>query len=188
MSDRFEAGMSDIDRSSDDMLNTARAVLETLQMLRGRRSVRTPTPPNARQVALAAAIEPVGRAAWRLSDSVVVARLAAALPPDAMWKNERGGTKWNGHDDDLNTVMAPIRFRGIYAAQRAGAAHQIDYCSNALWNWQVDDPTWEAALDAIDVAMAAGALKSEGLPVTTGMVETHRQVLEIATEQAACRA
>jgi hypothetical protein len=139
-------------------------------------------------VALAAAIEPVGRSVDWLFDPAVVGRLAAALPTRAEWRNENGGVRWNGLDDDLNTVMAPFRFRGLYAAERAGAAHLNDWCSTALWNWKVDDPTWEAALDAVDVAMAASALQSEGLPVTTGMMDTCHQVLAIATEQAANRA
>jgi len=36
--------------------------------------------------------------------------------------------------------------------------------------------------DAIDVAMAVGALESEGLPVTMGVVEAGRRVVAIATE------
>lgn len=88
---------------------------------------------------------------------------------------------------DLNAAMAPMRWRGLLAAEHAGAAHQFD-ATPAIWAWEVDDPTWQAALDAIDVAMAVRALESEGLPVTTGMGEAHRQVLEIATERVTNRA
>lgn len=102
-----------------------------------------------------------------------------------MWR-EDGGARWNGLDTDLNSAMYPMRWRGLLAAEHAGAAHQVD-ATPAVWAWEVDDPTWQAALDAIDVAMAVRALQSEGLPVTTGMAEAHRQVLEIATEQAATR-
>jgi hypothetical protein len=143
---------------------------------------------DSRHAALSAAIESVGRVVDWLFDPVVVVRLAAALPPEEMWRGENGGARWNGRDDDLNAAMAPFRLRGLYAAERAHAAHQIDYSSNGLWNWKFDDPTWEAALDAIDVAMATSALQSEGLPVTSGMAEAHRHVLEIATEQALHRA
>lgn len=107
--------------------------------------------------------------------------LAEALPLDGEWR-VNGGARWNGRDPDLNTAMAPIRFRGLYAAERAHAAHQITRCDAALWNWEVDDPTWQAALDAIDVAMAVSALRLEGLPVTHGMAEAHRKVLEITSE------
>ena len=141
-----------------------------------------PAPPRpVRRDALAAAIEPVGRAVDRLGEPGVLVRLAAALPSERMWR-EHGGARWNGHDPDLNSAMAPHRFRGLYAAERAQAARRIDNCSNAMWNWEVDDPTWQAALDAIDVAMAVRALQSEGLPVTAGMAEAHRKVLEVATE------
>jgi hypothetical protein len=101
-----------------------------------------------------------------------------------MWRETNDGARWNGLDSDLNHAMAPMRWRGLLAAERAGAAHQFD-CAPAIWAWKVDDPTWQAALDAIDVAMAVRALQSEGLPVTTGMAEAHRQVLEIATEKGA---
>ena len=101
--------------------------------------------------------------------------------PEAMWK-ENGGARWNGLDTDLNAAMAALRWRGLRAAERAGAAYQID-ATPAIWAWEIDDPTWRAALDAIDVAMAVSALKSEGLPVTIGMADAHRQVLEIATER-----
>jgi hypothetical protein len=171
------------------MLNAARAVRASWQVWRESRSARLSPPNNARRGALTAAIEPLGRAVGRLGDPGVLARLAAALPSEDMWK-ENGGARWNGRDTDLNSAMYPMRWRGLLVAESAGAAHLIDNCvlPGALWGWEVDDPTWQAALDAIDVAMAVRALESEGLPVTTGMAEAHRQVLEIATEQVANRA
>jgi hypothetical protein len=168
------------------MLNAARAMRTFWREWRGSRSVRLPPANPDRKDALTAAIEPLGRAVSRLGDPVVLTRLAAALPPEEMWK-QNGGARWNGLDTDLNAAMAPLRWRALLAAEHAGAAHQID-ATPAIWAWEVDDPTWRAALDAIDVAMAVSALQSEGLPVTTGMREAHRQVLEVASEQAADRA
>jgi hypothetical protein len=50
----------------------------------------------------------------------------------------------------------------------------------ALWGWEVDDPTWDAAIDAIDVAMRVAVLDMEGRPVSPGMRAAHRLALEIA--------
>jgi len=131
------------------------------------------------RAALSAAIKPLEPAVARIGEHTVRGQLAAALPLDEMWK-ENGGARWNGHDDDLNAAMAPLRWQGLLAAERAGAAYQFD-CAPAIWAWEVNDLTWQAALGAIDVAMAVCALQSEGLPVTTGMADTYRAVLEIAT-------
>lgn len=163
------------------MLNAVRAARASWQAWQESRTAR-----RSRRAALAAAIEPLGRAVARLGDPVVLARLAAALPSEEM-RTEIGGSRSEHPDDDFSRAMARLRWQGLLAAERAGAAHQFD-ATPAIWAWEVDDPTWQAALDAIDVAMAVHALQLDGLPVTTGMAEAHRQILEIVTEQAATRA
>jgi hypothetical protein len=92
------------------------------------------------------------------------------------------GSTGDFHDNGLNSAMYPLRWRGLLAAERAGAAHLIDSCAppRALWAWEIDDPTWEAALAALDVAMRVAVLDMDGLPVTVGMRAAHRLVLEIA--------
>jgi hypothetical protein len=82
----------------------------------------------------------------------------------------------------LEVLGYAVRWRGLLAAERAGAAHLIDNCvpPGALWGWEVDDPTWGAALDTLDVAMCVAVLDMEGLPVTSGLRAAQRLVLEIA--------
>ncbi len=93
---------------------------------------------------------PIGSALDRLRDPDVIARLAAELPPvDA---RRLAGSAANGLDTDLNAALAPLRWRGLNAAEAVGAAYQID-ATPAIWAMKVDDPTWEAALETIEVAM-----------------------------------
>ncbi len=136
--------------------------------------------PSVRQLAFRAALGPIEPVVGRLSDPVVVARLASILLP----AEERvyAGSAGNFHDSDLNSAMYPVRWSGLLAAERAGAAHLLDNCvpPGALWGWEVDDPTWAAALDALDVAMRVAILDMEGLPVTSGMRAAHRLALEVA--------
>jgi hypothetical protein len=135
---------------------------------------------TARQLAFAAALGPIEPAVDRLSTPDVVACLAAALPP----AEERiyAGSASDGFDRDINGAMYPMRRRGLLAAERAGAAHLIDHCvpPGALWGWEVDDPSWGAALDALDVAMRVVVLDMEGRSVPSGMRAAHRLVMEIA--------
>lgn len=131
----------------------------------------------ARQLAFAAALEPIEPAVGRLHKPDVVARLAAALPPTQV--RTYAGSAGDFYDRDLNSAMAPLRWRGLLAAERMGAAHQFD-ATPALWGWEIDDPTWDAALDAMDVAMRVAVLDMEGRPVSPGMRAAHRLVLEIA--------
>jgi hypothetical protein len=135
---------------------------------------------DARRARLAAAIEPLDPVVAQLSDPETVARLAAALPRRDEWQAD-GGARWDGRDRDLNGAMYPIRIAGIEAAAHVGAAGLISCPSNAIWAWEVVDPTWRAALDTIDVAMAVRALRSENAPVTEGMARAHDRVLEIVT-------
>ena len=166
------------------MLTLARALQAWKRERRAMRKVRNPRRNETRRLALSAAIEPVGRVVDRLREPVIVARLAAALPPVEAWRDERGGARWDGHDTDLNAAMAPLRWRGLLAAERAGAAHQFD-ATPAIWAWEVEDPTWRAALDALDVAMAVRALRAEAIAVTDGMDECHRLVLDLAAPTVA---
>ncbi len=136
--------------------------------------------PATRADLLRAAIEPLAPAVRALGRRDVVEAMVAALPPEAEWRADDGGVRWP-QDYELNHAMYPLRFGALLAAGRAGAAHELSPCfGNALWNWEVDDVVWQAALDALDVAMAVCALTAEGGAVTLGMAETHRRVLEIA--------
>jgi hypothetical protein len=137
------------------------------------------SPNETRRLALSTAVEPIGRVVDRLGEPAIVARLAAARPPYQMWHDERGDVMWNALDPDINAAMAPLRWRGLLAAERAGAAHQFD-ATAAIWAWEVDDPEWRAALDAIDVAMAVRALRADNVAVTAGMDGAHRVVLALA--------
>jgi hypothetical protein len=136
------------------------------------------TPNEARCRAFVKAIDPITGVVGRLGDPTVVALLAAALPPAQMWQ-VNGGASWNGLDADLNAAMFPVRWKGLLAAERAGAAHQLD-ATPAIWAWEVVDPEWRTALDALDVAMAVRILDVEGLPVTSGMRATEELVRKIA--------
>jgi hypothetical protein len=139
-----------------------------------------PKRPTARQLAYAAALRPIEPTVGRLARPAVVARLAAALPPvEERVAARRAG---DGLDRDLNAAMYPMRCRGLLAAERSGAAHLIDDCvpPGALWGWEVDDPTWRAALDALDLAMLVAVFDMDGRPVTSGMRAAHRLVLGIA--------
>ena len=82
-------------------------------------------------------------------------------------------------DTDLNAALAPLRWRGLNAAEAVGAAYQID-ATPAIWAMKVDDPTWEAALETIEVAMKVCVLDMEGLPVTTEMRAAQELVLDLA--------
>ena len=134
---------------------------------------------SARRLALAAALRPIEPAVGRLLEPGVVARLAAVLPPagDRIYAGSAG----HHHERDLNSAMYPMRLQGLLAAESSGAAHLIDSCvlPGALWGWEVDDPTWDAALDALDVAMRVAVLDLDGLPVTPGMRAASLLVLEI---------
>jgi len=131
----------------------------------------------ARELAFVAALKPIEPAVGRLNRPDVVARLAAARPPAG--EQVYTGSARDGLDPDLNSAMFPPRWRGLLAAERAGAAHQFD-ATPALWAWAVDDPTWRAALDTLDVAMRVAVMDMEGQPVTPGMRAAHRLALEIA--------
>jgi hypothetical protein len=134
---------------------------------------------SARRRDFVAALRPIEPAVGRLLEPGMVARLAAVLPPagDRIY----AGSASNHHDSDLNSAMYPMRLQGLLAAEHAGAAHLIDNCvlPGALWGWEVADPTWGAALDALDVAMRVAVLDMEGLPVTPGRRAASLLVLEI---------
>ena len=130
----------------------------------------------ARQLELAAALEPIDPAFRRLFRDGAIERLAAALPlPEEQIYGD-------ATDGELNEALYPFRSRGLRAAEDAGAAHLVDNCAlpGALWGLEVDDPAWSAALGTIDVAMLVCIFDLDGQPVTPAMRAAHRVVIDIA--------
>ena len=86
----------------------------------------------ARQIAFVAALRPLEPAVGRLRTPDVVARLAAVLT--TVEETVHRGSAGTSSTNDLNSAMAPLQWGGLLAAERAGAAHQVD-ATPAIWAW-----------------------------------------------------
>ncbi len=89
-----------------------------------------------------------------------------------------------GHDfldDDLNVVAFPVRWAFTMAAERAGAAHQID-ATPALWAFEMAEGDWDHAETTVLAAIVGLSGTLPG-PPPEGYLKAWRVVHDIASER-----
>jgi hypothetical protein len=144
-----------------------------------------------RQVAFADALEPVRRAIARLDEPGVVRRLAAGMPTRQeireVYDRLRASRGRSGGPDfldyDLNAVAFPVRWAFKMAAERAGAAYQID-ATPALWAFEMAEGDWDDAETTVLAAIVGLSGTLPG-PPPDGYIRAWRVVHDIASERPA---